>query len=126
MRACSSTRSTRTSWYAPSRPRRRCPLRTKRRGRRRGDTTSGCRWRGWRRSSSEPLEIREPDLDERPHRVLQAVLARQRERLLVARADLVGRDALFQAVVPGQEVVVDLLPGFIGVHFPTTVLPHGV
>jgi hypothetical protein len=38
------------------------------------------------------------------------VLAGDRQRLLVARADLVDRDALLEAVVARQEQVVDLLP----------------
>ena len=47
-------------------------------------TTSGVRRLGWRRFSSEPFEVGEPDLDERPDRVLDPRLARELERLLVA------------------------------------------
>ena len=54
-------------------------------------TTSGCRRSGWRRSSCEPLEIGEPELDERPDRVLEPRLARDLERLLVALAHLLRR-----------------------------------
>ena len=53
-------------------------------------TTSGCRRNGWRRSSGEPLEVGQPDLDERPDRVLDAGLARDGERLLVGLAHLLG------------------------------------
>jgi hypothetical protein len=74
-------------------------------------TTSGCRRNGWRRSSSEPLEVGEPDLDERPHALLEPCLARDRQRLLVALPDLLRRDALLQAVVAGEEQVVDFFPG---------------
>jgi len=69
-----------------------------------------------RRFSSEPLEVGQSDLDERPHAVLQAVLDRDGERLLVALADLLHRNALLEPVVAGQEQVVDLLPGLRLVH----------
>jgi hypothetical protein len=72
--------------------------------------TSGVRPSGWRRSSSEPLEVREPDLDERTDLLLESRLARDRQRLLVALADLLRGDALLQAVVAGQEQLVDPLP----------------
>ena len=63
--------------------------------------------RGSRRFSSEPLEVGEPDLHERPHGVLETRLARDRERLLVALARLLGRDALLQPVVAGDEKLLD-------------------
>jgi preprotein translocase subunit SecG len=44
------------------------------------------------------------------------VLAGDRERLLVALADLLCGDSLLEPVVSGQEQVVDLLPGLVGVH----------
>ena len=44
------------------------------------------------------------------------MLAGDRERLLVALADLLGGDALLQPVVAGQEQVVDLLPCLVLVH----------
>ena len=73
----------------------------------RADTTSGCRRNGWRRFSSEPLEVGEPDLDERPDRVLEPGLARDGERLLVVRAHLLRRDALLQAVVARDQELLD-------------------
>ena len=89
--ACWSTRQTRR------RSSRRCGRpppsrsRTRRRARRPRRTTSGVRRLGWRRFSSEPFEVGEPDLDERPDRVLDPRLAGELERLLVALPRLLGR-----------------------------------
>jgi hypothetical protein len=83
--------------------------------------TSDVRLCGWRRSSSEPFEISEPDLDQRSHALFQPVLARHRERLLVALPDLLGGDALLQAVVARQEQIVDLLARFRFVHSTTSL-----
>ena len=58
---------------------------------RRRRTTSGPRRRRWSRSSSEPLEVFEPDLDERLDQVLEPGLSRDGERLLVSRAPSPGR-----------------------------------
>ena len=66
----------------------------------RPSTTSGVRRRRWRRSWSEPLEVGEPDLDERPHAVLEPRLARDRERLLVALAHLLGETPCFSRLSP--------------------------
>jgi hypothetical protein len=41
------------------------------------------------------------------------VLARERERLLIALADLLRRHALLQPVVSGDEQVVNLLAGLV-------------
>ena len=90
----------------------RSPCRTTPRARQRPSTTSGVRRSGWRRSSSEPFEIGEPDLDQRANPLLETVLAGDRERLLVALPDLLGRDALLQAVVARQQQIVDLLARF--------------
>ena len=79
------------------RPRSRAP--TSRRATPPATTTSSCRRHGWRRFSSEPLEIGEPDLDQRANRLLEPGLTRHRERLFVGRAHLLRRDALFQPVV---------------------------
>src|SRR6478672_556834 len=92
-----------TSWRARTTP----PARLQRR------TTSGGRRRRWRRSFSEPLEAGQPDLDERANLLLEARRAGDLERLLVARAHLVGRDTLLQPVVAGQEQVVDALAGVL-------------
>ena len=51
---------------------------------------SGVRRSGWRRSSCEPLEIREPDLDERPHRVLQPGLPRDRRGRIAQKDHRLG------------------------------------
>ena len=87
-------------------------------------TTSGSRWAGWRRSSSGRFETGQPDLDERPHCVPEPVLAGKCERLLVARAHLVVRDALLQAVVAGQEQVVDLCASLRLVHRREATIPR--
>ena len=62
---------------------------------------------GWRLCWSEPLEVGEPELDERPHRLLEPGLARDRERLLVALPRLLRRDALLQPVVARDEQLLD-------------------
>ena len=71
---------------------------------------------GWRRSSCEPLEVREPDLDERPHQLLEPSLARERERLLVALSRLARVDALLEAVVARDEQLLDPLPSVAALH----------
>src|SRR5581483_5960026 len=109
-------RSTRPRSRARSRPRRACRCRTAPRGPPRPRTTSGCRRRRWRRFSSEPLEVGEPDLDQRPDARLEAVLARDRERPLVALPDLLDRHALLQPVVARPEQVVDLRARLVLVH----------
>jgi len=63
----------------------------------------------WRRFSSEPLEVGEPELDERADRLLEPRLARERQRLLVALAGLRRIHALLQPVVAGDEQLLDLL-----------------
>jgi len=78
---------------------------------------SGFRRRRSTRSSSKPLEIREPDLDERPDLLLEPGLARDRERLLEALPNLRRVDALLEPVVAGDEQLLDLLAGFVPFHF---------
>src|SRR4029079_10528221 len=63
--------------------------------------------------SARRVEVAEPDLDERPHGVLEPRLARDRERLLIALAHLLGRDALLEAVVAGHEKTLDLRAGVV-------------
>jgi CheY-like chemotaxis protein len=58
----------------------------------------------------QPLEVCEPELDERPDAVRQAGLAGELERLFVGRADLLRRDSLLQPVVAGDQELLDLLP----------------
>ena len=71
-----------------SRRQRRCRAPTSRRATPPPTATSSCRRHGWRRFSSEPLEIGQPDLDQRTNGLLEPGRARDRERLLVGRADL--------------------------------------
>jgi CheY-like chemotaxis protein len=59
----------------------------------------------------EPLEIGEPELDERPDRVLDACLARRLERLLVTLPRLRRVDSLLESVVSGHEQLLDPLAG---------------
>ena len=90
--------------------RRRCFAASQRRraGRRRAHTTSGGRRSGWRSFCFEPVEIGEPELDERPHRVLQPGLPRRLERGQVALPHLLRLDALLQPVVPRDQQPLDL------------------
>ena len=64
----------------------------------------------WRRFSSEPFEVGEPELDERPDRVLDPCLAGELERLLVALPDFLELDALLEPVVAGDEQPLNLGP----------------
>jgi hypothetical protein len=52
-------------------------------------------------------EIRQPDLDERAHRLLEPGLAGHLERLLPALARLGEVDSLFETVVTGHEQFLD-------------------
>ena len=78
--------------------------------------------KGWRRRSrrpsaaGEPVEVGQPDLDQRPHRLLEPRLERDRERLLVALARLRRIDALLQAVVAGDEQLLDPLARIVPLH----------
>src|SRR5687768_6314693 len=64
-----------------------------------------------------PVEIREPELDERPYRVLEARLACDLQRLLVALANLVVGDALLEAVVTRHQQTLDPRPRVVaGTH----------
>jgi CheY-like chemotaxis protein len=58
---------------------------------------------------SEPIDVGEANLDERPNLLFQAVLACQRERVLVRLAHLLRGDALLQPVVTRDEKLLDLL-----------------
>src|SRR5438034_1302770 len=91
---------------APMRPRERPPR----------STSSGVRRRRWRRFSSEPLEVRKPDLHERADRLFEARLARLLESPFVALAHLGRVDALLEAVVPGDEQLLDPLAGLVLCH----------
>jgi CheY-like chemotaxis protein len=84
---------------------------------------SGLRRRRWRRFSNEPFEVREPEFDERPDRLLQPRLSRRLQRLLVALPDLVGIDALLEPVVAGHEQLLNPLAGVLPLH-KFTVTSH--
>jgi len=79
---------------------------------------SSCRGNGWRRFSSEPFEVGEPDLDQRADRLREAGFPRQSERLLVGLAHLLQRDTLLQPVVARDEELLDLLARIL-CHKPT-------
>lgn len=72
----------------------------------------------WRRFSSEPFEVGQPELDKRADRILDSGLARELERLLVALPDFLDLDPLLEAVVAGDEQPLDLGAHLIagGVH----------
>jgi hypothetical protein len=76
----------------------------------------------WRRFSSEPLEVGEPDLDERADGVLESGLDRNRERLLVALPRLLRVDALLEPVVARDEKSLDSLTRLVGLHFPSVTV----
>ena len=60
-------------------------------------------------ASGRRFQVREPELDERPHRLFEAGLTRQRERLLVALPHLLRPGALLQPVVARHEELLDSL-----------------
>jgi CheY-like chemotaxis protein len=80
---------------------------------------SDVRRSGWRRFSSEPLEIREPDLDERPDRILEPGLACGLERLLVALPRLRRVDSLLQTIVSGHQQLLDPFASVVPLHKST-------
>jgi CheY-like chemotaxis protein len=75
----------------------------------------------WRRFSSEPFEIGQPELDERANRILDPRLARELERLLVALPRFLSGNALLETVVAGDEQLLDLGP-----HLVTAPIAGGV
>ena len=72
-----------------------------------------------RRSSCEPLKVGEPDLDERPDRVLEPGFPRRRERLLVALSRLRRIDPLLEAIVACDEELLDARAGVVPLHKST-------
>src|SRR5206468_4037882 len=74
------------------------------------------------RSSKEPREVREPDLDERPDALLEPVLLRQPQCRLVALARLLRRHTLLQPIVARDEMLLNLLAGRVG-HGRSVALP---
>src|SRR6476469_4702629 len=79
-------------------------------------TTSGVRQRRWRRFSSEPLEVREPDLDERPDRILEPGFPRSLEGLLVALSRLGRIDPLLESIVARDQELLDLYACGVRAH----------
>ena len=78
-----------------------------------------CRRAGWRRFSSEPLEVGEPELDERPDGVLEPRFTCDRQRLLVALARLLRVDSLLEPVVARDQQSLDPLTDVVALHIPT-------
>jgi hypothetical protein len=66
------------------------------------------------RFSLEPLEVRKPDLHERPHLLLETGITRYLERPLVALARLPRVDSLLEPVVARDEQSLDLLTRVLG------------
>jgi CheY-like chemotaxis protein len=77
---------------------------------------------GWRRFSSEPLEVGEPDLDQRPDAFLQTGLASDGQRLLVALARLHRVYTLLEAVVAGHEQSLNSLTRVVALHIRTVAV----
>src|SRR4029077_1223782 len=77
----------------------------------------------WKRFSSEPLEVGEPDLDERADRVFEPCFAGGLERLLIALPGLGRIDALLQPVVSGDEELLDSFVRLAPLH-KSTVTGH--
>src|SRR5262249_23006455 len=78
-------------------------------------------WSSARRSRAsapvrQAVEVGEPDLHERPYRVLEPRLVRDAESLVVGLAHLLRSDTLLQPVVPGHEQFLDAC---------TRVVAHG-
>jgi CheY-like chemotaxis protein len=80
---------------------------------------SGVRRSGWRRFSSEPLEVGEPDLDERSDRLLEPGRTRRLECLLVALPCFRRIDSLFETIVSRHEELLDPLSGVVPLHKST-------
>src|SRR5207253_975709 len=65
----------------------------------------------------------QPDLDERTDRLLEPGILRRLEGLLVALPHLLRVDALLEAVVSGDQELLDPLPGVVALH-KRTVTSH--
>ena len=55
----------------------------------------------------KPVEVCQPDLDERAHGLLQANLLGDLQGFFIRLSHLLRRDALLQAVVAGHEELLD-------------------
>jgi hypothetical protein len=78
--------------------------------------TSMSRRAGWRRFSSQPFEIGKADLDQRPDRVFEARLPRDGESLLVTLPCFRRVDPLLEAIVTGDEELLNPLSGAFRLH----------
>ena len=76
----------------------------------------------WSRSSTEPLEVGEPDLDQRPDALLEPGLLGYGERLLVALSGLLRIDSLLETIVTGDEKLLDSLTRIVALHIPTVAV----
>src|SRR5207248_9539917 len=114
--ASSSTRATRPSSRPRSAPPPSFRARTPPPARPPSGTESMSRRAGWRRSSSKPLEIGEPNFHQRSDRILETRLARGCQRLLVALSRLREIDALLEAIVAGNQELLDSLAGVRSLH----------
>jgi hypothetical protein len=77
---------------------------------------------GWSRSSSEPLEVGQPELDERADALLEPGFGGDGKRLLVALASLLRIDSLLETVVSGHEKLLDSLTRLVALHIPTVAV----
>jgi CheY-like chemotaxis protein len=76
----------------------------------------------WRRSSPEPFEVGEPELDQRAHALLEARLPRDLQRLLVALPRLPRIHSLLKSIVPGDEKLLDSLTRVVALHIRTVAV----
>lgn len=76
----------------------------------------------WRRSSSEPLEVGEPEVDKRPHALLEPGRPRDLERLLITLPRLPWIHALLKSVVPSDEKFLDSLARIVALHIRTVAV----
>jgi CheY-like chemotaxis protein len=77
---------------------------------------------GWRRFSSEPLEVGEPDLDQRADALLEPGLPRDGQRLLVVLARFSRVDALLEPVVARDQKLLDSLTRLFALHIRTVAV----
>jgi hypothetical protein len=70
----------------------------------------------WRRFFREPLEVREPDLDQWLHGFLETCRARDLERLFVALPGLLRARSLFETIVARNEKLLNTLPRLSLLH----------
>jgi CheY-like chemotaxis protein len=77
---------------------------------------------GWRRFSSEPLEVGEPDLDQRADALLEPGLPRDGQRLLVVLARFSRVDALLEPVVARDQKLLNSLTRLFALHIRTVAV----